>query len=273
MPRKATLSVMGMYNYYDSLFDGFRIPANMEIEDQDVKQDIIDTICIESSGLEVLYPEPEVFKFAIEKWTNLNFKIWDELQATRLYEYNPIWNKDGTVTETETRDLSGSKTGTSLKNLQAATSGSESTTGGGTRDQTLDSETDTQTEGTADKTTTNSVKVFNQANADAWSDSDKSVEDGDTTGTENTVNHSESSETWSETGSRTSSEQHGETITGSDTERSTDTGTITHERVEKGNIGVTTTQQMIKEQREVVTFATERYIIDSFIERFCLLIY
>ena len=161
MPRKATLSVMGIYNYYDSLFDGFRIPANMEIEDQDVKQDIIDTICIESAGLEVLYPEPEVFKFAIEKWTNLNFKIWDELQATRLYEYNPIWNKDGTVTETETRDLSGSKTGTSLKNLQAATSGSESTTGGGTRDQELDSETDTQTEGTADKTTTNSVKVFN----------------------------------------------------------------------------------------------------------------
>lgn len=273
MPRKATLSVMGIYNYDDSIFDGFRIPENMEIDGQDVKQDIIDTICIESAGLEVLYPQPDVFKYAIEKWTNLNFKVWDELQATRLYEYNPIWNKDGTVTETETRDLAGSKIGNRSKNLQAANLETDTTSDGGTREQQLDSESDTQSEGTADKTTTNSVKVFNQANADTWSDSDKSVEDGDTTGSENTVNHSESSETWSDSGTRSKNGQYGETETGSETERSTDTGTITHERTEQGNIGVTTTQQMIREQREVVTFSTERFIIDSFIERFCLLIF
>lgn len=40
-----------------------------------------------------------------------------------------------------------------------------------------------------------------------------------------------------------------------------------------GNIGVTTTQQMIQAQREVVEFSTERYIIDDFKRRFCLLIY
>lgn len=40
-----------------------------------------------------------------------------------------------------------------------------------------------------------------------------------------------------------------------------------------GNIGVTTTQKMINEQREVVLFSVERYIIDDFKSRFCLLIY
>lgn len=40
-----------------------------------------------------------------------------------------------------------------------------------------------------------------------------------------------------------------------------------------GNIGVTTTQQMIKEQRDIVEFNITDYIIESFIKRFCLLIY
>ncbi len=40
-----------------------------------------------------------------------------------------------------------------------------------------------------------------------------------------------------------------------------------------GNIGVTTTQQMIEEERRVVKFNITDYIIDSFKRRFCLLIY
>ena len=40
-----------------------------------------------------------------------------------------------------------------------------------------------------------------------------------------------------------------------------------------GNIGVTTTQQMIEEERRVVKFNMTDYIIDSFKRRFCLLIY
>lgn len=52
-----------------------------------------------------------------------------------------------------------------------------------------------------------------------------------------------------------------------------DTGTVTTERTETGNIGVTTTQQMIKEEREIAEFNIIRRIIDDFKMRFCLLIY
>ena len=45
------------------------------------------------------------------------------------------------------------------------------------------------------------------------------------------------------------------------------TGTIT------GNIGVTTTQKMIQEQREIVDYCVYDVIIDSFQRRFCLLVY
>lgn len=40
-----------------------------------------------------------------------------------------------------------------------------------------------------------------------------------------------------------------------------------------GNIGVTTTQAMIREEREVADFSTIKYIVNSFKKRFCIMIY
>lgn len=54
---------------------------------------------------------------------------------------------------------------------------------------------------------------------------------------------------------------------------STDTGTIERERIEHGNIGVTTTQQMIKEEREIAEFNLYSIIIDEFKQRFCIMVY
>lgn len=52
----------------------------------------------------------------------------------------------------------------------------------------------------------------------------------------------------------------------------TDTdNTVTTTRT--GNIGVTTTQKMINEEREVDQFSTYKYIVDSFKKRFCIMIY
>lgn len=62
-------------------------------------------------------------------------------------------------------------------------------------------------------------------------------------------------------------------LAGTDTGDITDTGTLTRERTEKGNIGITTTQQMIKEEREVSQFNMYDYIVRSFKERFCIMVY
>lgn len=40
-----------------------------------------------------------------------------------------------------------------------------------------------------------------------------------------------------------------------------------------GNIGVTTTQQMIREERDVAEYSTIYYIVNSFKKRFCLMVY
>lgn len=73
-----------------------------------------------------------------------------------------------------------------------------------------------------------------------------------------------------------------ETATASQGERSTESENkgsaaevVSHEyeRLEQGNIGLTTTQSLIREQRDVVQFNIIDYIAKSFKRRFCLMIY
>lgn len=97
-------------------------------------------------------------------------------------------------------------------------------------------------------TNTNSVTGFNDTQ---WADKEKNV-----------LGH---------TGFDTSELSH----TGYDTTAVVGSGkdTNTRDGYAKGNIGVTTTQQMIEAQREVVKFNVMDYIIDDFKGRFCILVY
>lgn len=63
--------------------------------------------------------------------------------------------------------------------------------------------------------------------------------------------------------------------TDSRTQSGTDTGTVETEftDLEQGNIGVTTSQQMIQAERDLVKFNIYDLIIDDFKQRFCVLIY
>ena len=49
--------------------------------------------------------------------------------------------------------------------------------------------------------------------------------------------------------------------------------TITRNRREYGNIGVTTTQHMIQEERDIADFDIYQYIITDFKHRFCVMVY
>ena len=53
----------------------------------------------------------------------------------------------------------------------------------------------------------------------------------------------------------------------------TDTGTVKHERIEQGNIGITSTQDLISQERQIALFNVMDVIIKDFIKRFCLAIY
>lgn len=221
---QSTMSLLGMYNYDNSILDLLALPE--ELDSNVVK----DNLLMETAELELLYTNFGFMRQAIGSWSAKQLPIWNELYATTQYEYNPIWNKDGTIEETITRDLAT------------------------TDDLTItDDLTDEQTRnlaGTNDSTNTGYVYGFNSS-TDA--PADKSVVDQDTTDT-GTV-------TDTHTGTRTHDRD------------TTDTGTITTTRTEQGNIGLTSTQELIRQQRDTVTFNIIDVIIKDFIDRFCLRIY
>lgn len=86
------LSIMGMYDYDDTLFEGFTVPG-------DLKEDCINNILIECAELEIIYPEYDILKKAITVWSNSNQISWQKIYNTMTVEYNPIWNVDATILE------------------------------------------------------------------------------------------------------------------------------------------------------------------------------
>lgn len=75
------------------------------------------------------------------------------------------------------------------------------------------------------------------------------------------------------TAQETAVNAHDEHAHGMTTGKETETLVMTHEYTKGGNIGVTTTQQMIEAERESVLFNIYQVIADSFHRNFCLDVY
>lgn len=200
----AMLSILALYNYDENIFDDMDVPAGMS------KVTTVENILLECAELSLLYTDPVFIKRAIKQWSDKEQKIWAKLWETENLDYNPIWNVDAKITESETID----------------------------RDKTGSASEGVNNDG--DITDTTSVTGYN---SNDWQSHEKNVRDIDTTTRRNS----------------------------SDTENEDVERELTTERT--GNIGVTTTQEMIKQEREIAQFSTIDFITNSFKKRFCVLVY
>lgn len=163
-----TLSLLGLYQYNEQLFDGLRLPSGVN------KDIFVNNLLAETAEFEVIYPDAEFLANMISVWSEKELPVWEKLDETLHYDYDPIINYDRHEESTNTGESLGKVAGYNASDLVNSSGAS-----------------------TDDKRT-----------ARMW-----------------------------------------------------------------GNIGVTTTQQMIEEERRVSEFNISDYIIDSFKRRFCLLIY
>lgn len=237
---QATIDYYGLQLWNPDLFKDMVIPEQLD------RQLLIDKIIFDTLELEVLYNDPQFAQKAIEMWSQTRLHVWNELAKTMEYEYDPISNYDRKEhwTETETRDLKNSVT----------RNANEETTGQRKQDDTTHNSS-TQNEGS---TSEDLVQGFNDSGyvgkqKNEYSGNGSASTDG-TIGSE-----------MSESGTRENNSS----------ENGTDTGTVGHEHDLRayGNIGVTTTQQMIEEQRNVVMFNLYEIITEEFMQKFCILVY
>ena len=252
----ATMDLMAMYKYDPTLFDNIILPAGVD------RDTLINCLIMDTAEMEIIYPRPDFLKTALTTWSYKQLPVWTKLYESTMFEYNPIWNKDGTVTEVETRDLKGSDY--TVNNVDRVDNLTDKNTRN-FQDQETRNLKDVETRNLQDENA-HSVYGFNSS-TEAPESKDLNKGTGtdslDHTGT-NTLDH---------TGTDTVDHSGRQDIDTTRDTKTTDTGTVKHERIEQGNIGVTSTQQLIKEEREVDQFNIYDYIINDFRQRFCLALY
>lgn len=264
----AWISVAGIFNHRPDIFDELTLPVKADIVNDKIeyidnieeldRETLINNILFELGELELLYADPDFLKSMIGVWARLEKGNWLSLWETMLYKYNPIWNKDGEIIES--RDLE--KGGT----VQIGKSG----TIGNVRTLGTTKQLTNQESGTASSTSSgNRTIAHNVTGYDTNSYSPNTQDVENTSGSVNGSDSRSGSGTVTDTGTitdqGTSSAQESSESAGTESETST--------RIERGNIGVTMTQDMIKQQREIVQFNILEYITQSFKRRFCLMVY
>lgn len=93
------LSIMGLYEYDNTLFQGLQLPEGLN------QEAVINEILLQCAELEIVYPNIDIMKLAITTWSVANQYTWQKLYDTMVVEYNPIWNVDAKVVID--RDTSG----------------------------------------------------------------------------------------------------------------------------------------------------------------------
>ena len=170
-----------------------------------------DNLLAETAELEVIYPDAVFMQAMIGRWSHKELPIWTRLYKTTLLDYNPIENYDRTEEWTEGEN--------SARSVDAETTGNSTT----------DSTGSTNTSGTTTASATGQkfVSAYNET------DFTPTEKDTDTqTGSSDTEQHEEGNVKVKTAADTTSSE--------------TEKRDLVRSGRAHGNIGVTTSQQMLK---------------------------
>lgn len=219
---------------------------------------------------------------------SINRSAWEHLWKANIAEYNPIDNTDAYITITDTHedsrsgtaetagtgtvkhDTESNETTTGGGTIKHDTTENKSTAGGGTVTHTIDEDTTGKTDGTSEGSgnVDNDIYGFNSSaavgdskSANTTNASANSTSSGtrDVTDTENRNTTDTTTGTGSDTETRNTTDTKTGTGTDTETRNTTDktthaesgTGTDTHEEHRHGNIGVTTSAQMITGEIEL----------------------
>lgn len=310
MSKSAALSPLGLFNWDNTIFDLMEVPTALD------KDLLIQNLLIETAELEVLYPNPTVFKNLVGLWSRKELEVWDKLYSTTQYEYNPIENYNRYETGTQSGGGSTTHTGTDTTTTTGAASGNDTVIKdyqeggtqsdnrdigkeeGGTQgesgsygidfggtdevaaerknehyiagfDSTPSGQSDGLVKQTRDEeegtTTTTYGKTEDGTNSKTITFGKTEDITDDITTTFGKTEYESDTRTFNNQNSGSSALQHGEIVT---TENEGE-----HELHAHGNIGVTTTQEMIQQERRIDRFNMYDIIIENFKMRFCILVY
>ena len=212
--------------------------SNMVLPDGVDRDLVIDTI-LEKYGMQALVrPDPSYMKKHIGVWSRRKLWTWTKLYNTLNLEYNPIDNTDKYEDYTDTRTTERTTAGTNSSTSDGTDKRTENESASGSRNETAEHDVSAE-----------NASYYQPDSRDTTQGSNSDSRENTASGT-------------------TSLKSSG---TNSETENYTDT--FKHTLRIHGNIGVTTTQQMIESERESVRYNLVEEIASDYQAAFCLDIY
>lgn len=296
MGRGKLISIISLYNWDNTIFDGLIEVLPQTVTDPDISitsepldgDTLIGNIMFSLGELSIIYNNPETLKFYIGLWAKKNKLIWQKLYDTLYYNYDPLFAK---VREYKlTRDNS----------LERYTKDNENETSQYARDLTDNSQTNvtgndsnlnengnTRTYNTSENTSqqnsgeeVNYKQAYNDIGAAAWSADTRS------TSTENSSGSDAMTGTVTDAGRSEDTGTHNELTTSELTREIADTaskilsknGSLTDTGKLKDIIyekitGQRAYQELIDLQRRLAMFNLYDFIIDQFKSEFCIMVY
>lgn len=219
-----------------SIFDLLSLPEGID------KDTVTDNIILEGGDFEVLYADPYMFRMAVGTWSQKHLRTFEKWINALNIEYEPLENYDRIEDYTDTFNKG------------------EKTTAGNTR--TLNNE-DKETLNTENKRTLNTEQT-DERSVSAFDSGSYQAADKD-------VIKNTGTDTMSNTG--TDTVNHTGTIKDEGSGSLTTNSKDIHSGRIHGNIGVTTSQQMLQSEIDIARFNLVQQITDLFLTEFTLMIY
>lgn len=198
------------------------------------KDTCIDNIILECGEFETLYSDPSFMRTAIGTWSNKHYRTFEKWINALNLEYNPLENYDRQEDWTDTGD--------------------ENTKVKFTDDTTTKTDSSTTSEGSSNQNG-NTEDLVSAFDSSSYQESEKHVIDTDEDHTD---------EVTSNTKLTNDSEQN--------TEGEKDTIDKHTGRIH-GNIGVTTSQQMLQSELDIARFNIIQEITNLFMTELCICVY
>ena len=288
----AKLTIVGMYNYDQTLFNGLTFPTGI---DKDIA---VNEILMRSGEFCALYTDPTFMKIQIGIWGQKHYRTFEKWIEALSVQYNPLENYDRTEEMSETTTRAHSlKTEANYNDDRTLDLTDEQTP-----DLTDELTHDTESKRTADlnEKTTNNTTDTNAQMFNGKDETSVSAYDSSTYSPKEKVEHdmgtvelqktgtvdldTTGTDTYTVTGTDTTTHTGTDTTTHSGTDKrnvkgtlsdslGTENGSIGHESHIHGNIGVTTSQQMLQAELDVQRWNIYEHIADIFVDEFCIMIY
>ena len=206
----ATMSLIGLYNFCPDLFDDMSLPAGID------KDLAINSILLRCGEQEVLYSDPRFLKPAIGVWSDKHYFTFDKWKKALDEDFNPLYNYDRHEEYTDNRVVNENEKNQNVNSeLGSDKRKSDSVSNGAT------SNSSTQNDNTSAYDST------------GYQPKDQTINNGNGTSNDLTQSESESQTATNATMQSDKNRNMGEVMR--------------HDAHLYGNIGVTTSVQMLKE--------------------------